>query len=163
MELLSPDQFELAMRILAGTRELTLATVRSDGSPHASTVHFASEGLVLYAAISIDSGKAHDLHGDGRVALTVNAPYAAWSDIQGLSIDGVAAFVRDPGELALASTLLLRKLPAFESIIAEPDVLPWPGMLFIRVTPLDMLMLDYSRGFGHTESFDLRTEFSDTA
>lgn len=158
MQQLDADKFELATSILGRANELTLATVRSDGSPHASTVNFACADLILYAAISIDGGKAHDLSGDGRVALTVNAPYDVWSDIQGMSIEGRAAFITDPTELSFVSALLLRKLPDYARIIAQPDVLPWPGMLFIRITPERLALLDYTRGFGHTESFDLRKQ-----
>ncbi|MDQ2990475.1 MAG: pyridoxamine 5'-phosphate oxidase family protein [Pseudomonadota bacterium] len=158
MEPFDPNKFELATTILARANELTLATVRADGSPHASTVNFAGDGLVLYAAISIDGGKAHDLSGDDRVALTVNAPYDDWSGIQGMSIDGHAAFVTDPTELSFASALLLQKLPGYERIIAQPHVVPWPGMLFIRITPERLALLDYTKGFGHTELFDLRNQ-----
>lgn len=158
MEQLDSDKFELATTILARANELTLATVRGDGSPHASTVNFACDGLLLYAAISIDGGKAHDLSGEGRVALTVNAPYDDWSDIQGMSIEGRAAFITDPTELSFASALLLQKLPGYARIIAQPQVLPWPGMLFIRITAEQLALLDYTKGFGHTESFDLRKQ-----
>jgi hypothetical protein len=157
MKHMDSDKFELATTILANAMELTLATVRGDGSPHASTVHFAGEGLALYAAISIDGSKAHDLHGEARVALTVNAPYDSWSDIQGMSIEGRAAFITEPQELSFASALLLQKHPDYARIIAQPEILPWPGMLFIRITPERLVLLDYTRGFGHTESFDLQT------
>jgi hypothetical protein len=156
MQQLDSENYELASTILDAASELTLATVRGDGSPHASTVNFACDGLTIYAAISIDGGKAHDLSGDARVALTVNAPYDRWSDIQGMSIDGRAAFITDPAELSFAGALLLRKLPDYARIIADPQILPWPGMLFIRITAERLALLDYTRGFGHTESFDLR-------
>lgn len=155
MQQLNSANFELATTILGAANELTLATVGADGSPHASTVNFASDGLTLYAAISIDGGKAHDLNGEGRVALTVNAPYHDWSDIQGMSIEGRAVFIQDPTELSFASALLLHKLPGYARIIQQPVVLPWPGMLFIRIAPDRLALLDYTRGFGHTESFDL--------
>lgn len=156
MQWMDPHKYEWATTVLARAKELTLATVRGDGSPHASTVNFAAEGLTLYAAISIDGGKAHDLNGEARVALTVNAPYDNWCDIQGISIDGLAAFVRDPQELSVAGALLLSKLPEYARIIAQPEILPWPGLLFIRITPERLFLLDYTRGFGHSESFDLR-------
>jgi hypothetical protein len=112
----------------------------------------------LYAAISIDGSKAHDLNGEGRVALTVNAPYENWSEIQGMSMDGRAAFITNPQELSFASALLLHKLPDYARIIAQPEVHPWPGLLFIRIMPERLVLLDYTRGFGHSEWFDLRTE-----
>jgi hypothetical protein len=151
------EGLELATRILAKAHDLTLATLRGDGSPHASTVHFVSDDMVVYAAIAIDSGKAHDLGRDGRVALTVNAPYSNWNEIQGLSIDGVAEFITEPHELSFVSTLMVHKFPAFKQIIS-PEVLPWPGMLFVRITPVILSLLDYTRGFGHTERFDMRKQ-----
>ena len=158
MEQIHSETLELAIKILGSANELTLATVRGDGSPHASTVNFANDNLTLYAAISIDGGKAHDLTGEARVALTVNAPYDTWSEIQGMSIEGRAAFVTDPEELSLASALLLLKLPDYARIIRDPHVLPWPGMIFIRIAPEKITLLDYTRGFGHTEAFDLRRQ-----
>jgi hypothetical protein len=158
MQQIDPDKYELATTILARAKELTLATVRGDGSPHASTVNFAADGLTIYAAISLDGSKAHDLSGEARVALTVNAPYDRWSEIQGMSIEGRAAFVTDPQELSFAGALLMYKLPEYERIITQPEILPWPGLLFIRIKPERLVLLDYTRGFGHSESFDLREQ-----
>ena len=144
----------LASSILAGAADMTLATVRADGAPHASTVSFASDGLTLYVAIAIDSDKAHDIGRDARVSLTLNAPFRNWSEIQGLSIDGIASFIDQPDQHAWASALLLRKLPAYAGIISDTAVLPWPGMLFIRIEPRVLKLLDYTKGFGHTDRFE---------
>ena len=141
--------------IFKDAADLTLATLRADGSPHASTVNFVHHGLTLYTAISLDSGKAHDIHHDRRVALTVNLPYTDWAEIQGVSIDGTAAFVTDPAELALASSLLISKLPAYNRIIGRPDIVPWPGTLFVRITPHALTLLDYTLGYGHTRQIAL--------
>lgn len=156
MQKMDSESFDLATSILESTNDLTLATLRADGSPHASTLSFASDGLVIYAAIAIDSHKAHDIGHDHRVALTVNAPYGNWSEIQGLSIDAHAELIRDPAELAVAGGLLLQKLPAYANIIAQPHVYPWPGMVFLRIMPQHLTLLDYTKGFGHMETFDLR-------
>ena len=156
MNQLDHHSHTLALSILARASDLTLATLRHDGSPHASTVNFASDDLTLYVAIALDSHKAHDVREHGQVALTVNAPYSNWHEIQGMSIDARAALVTDPAELELASSLLMRKLPAFAELISDPGTLPWPGMLFLRIEPLAIQLLDYTRSFGHTESFELR-------
>ncbi len=153
MDTPDPTAAALIDRILAGAADLTLATLHADGSPHASTVNFAHTGWRLYVAIALDSGKAHDINHDHRVALTVNLPYHDWSEIQGLAIDGVAAFVTDPQELAQAAALLRNKLPAFDTIIERLHLLPWPGMLFLRIMPQAVALLDYTRGYGHTEHF----------
>ena len=158
MNQLDHHSHALALGILARASDLTLATLCHDGSPHASTVNFASDDLILYVAIALDSHKAHNVREHGSVALTVNAPYCNWHEIQGMAIDARAAMVTDPAELKLASSLLLRKLPAYGKLIQEPGTLPWPGMLFLRIEPLALRLLDYTRGFGHTESFELRED-----
>lgn len=152
---LDQASYKLACFILAGANEMTIATLRADGSPHASTVSFASDGLVLYAAIAIDSHKAHDIREDGRISLTVNAPFKNWNEIQGLSLDGVASMVDWPRGQEQASALLLKKLPAYVAVTGRSPSVPWPGMLFIRIVPTALTLLDYTRHFGHSTHFKL--------
>jgi general stress protein 26 len=153
MEILDSSGYRRALHILEQASEITLASIRSDGSPHASTVSFANDGMELYVTIAIDSHKAHEIHRDPRIALTVNAPYGDWGDIQGMSIDGLATMIVDPLELERASALLLKKFPQFKDVIDNPSLLPWAGMLFVRISPGVVSLLDYTKGFGHTEAF----------
>lgn len=143
----------LVETILSGSTALALATIRPDGAPHVTTVSYASEGLLIYAAIAIDCHKAYDIARDQRVSLTVNAPYSRPEEIRGVSIDATAHLITDVPELALAAALLAEKAPEYADIIAMPHVHPWPGMLFIRITPHRIILLDYTLGFGHTEVF----------
>ena len=152
---LDPESYELACTILASANELTLATIGAQGWPHASTVSFASEGLMLVAAIALDSHKAHDIRRDGRVSLTVNAPFRNWNEIQGLSIDGVASMIEGRIDQAAAASLILKKLPAYAALVGEAAPIPWPGMLFIRIVPSVLTLLDYTKRFGHSEQFTL--------
>jgi hypothetical protein len=145
---------DLALQILDSANEMSLATLRADGAPHVTTVSFANDDLLIYAAIAIDSHKAHDIGRDRRVAMAVNAPYRHWNEFQGMSIDAEAELVREPAELALAGALLLQKLPAYADIVAETALLPWPGMVFIRMRPHAISLLDYTKGFGHTTVFE---------
>lgn len=145
----------LACTILASATEMSLATIGPNGAPHASTVSFASDGLVLYAAIALDSHKAHAIRQDGRVSLTVNAPFRNWNEIQGLSVDGVASMVDTQDGQEAASALLLQKLPAYATLVGDNPPVPWPGMLFIRIVPGVLTLLDYTRRFGHSERFDV--------
>ncbi|WP_167086737.1 pyridoxamine 5'-phosphate oxidase family protein [Massilia frigida] len=156
MKPLPPAAQALAAKILAAVTDLTLASIRDDGTPHASTVSFAADGLVLYVAIALDSHKAHNLRTHPQVALTVNAPYRGWQEIQGLSMDAMAEMIHEPVEAQRAATALLARFPAFADVVANTAALPWPGMLFVRITPLALSLLDYTKGFGHTDFFDLR-------
>lgn len=155
MKQLDSQHRTLALGILARASDLTLASVRSDGAPHATTVSFASDDLVIYAAIGIDSQKAHNIRQDGRVALTVNAPYRTWSEIQGLSMEGVAEIVSEAGQVQRASELLLARFPQYAKVLPDTDTVPWPGMLYVRIVPRSLVVLDYTISFGHATHFTL--------
>jgi nitroimidazol reductase NimA-like FMN-containing flavoprotein (pyridoxamine 5'-phosphate oxidase superfamily) len=150
----------LAQELLSGSHTLALATLRPDGAPHVTSVSYASCGLLIYAAIALDSHKAHDIARDSRVSLAFNAPETGPGQTRGLSIDAHAELITSPAELALASELLRGAVDDYARIIAEPDVHPWPGMLFIRITPHTIIVLDYRRGFGHTDVFHPRLDGS---
>lgn len=150
MKHMNPHDRALVLDILSRSMDLTLASMRQDGTPHATTVSFANAELVLYAAIGIDSQKAHDIRDQPRVALTINAPYRDWSEIQGMSIDAVAEFITDAQDVRDASDLLLSRFPQYARLLPDTETLPWPGMLFIRIVPHAISLLDYTKGFGHT-------------
>ncbi len=79
------------LALLDQHRIMTVATLRPDGWPQATTVGYVNEGLTLYFLCGLDSQKAKNLARDNRISLT------------------------------------------------------------IRVTPTVISVLDYSKGFGHTD------------
>jgi len=147
------DEMELAAEILTLATEMTFASIRPDGTPHASTVSFASSNLTVYFAVAIDSQKAFNIQHCNRVAYTANTRYRSWHEIRGLAVDAIAQLVTGVDELSVVSAMLRQKYPEFCSIVDNPAQLPWPGMLFIRCDPTDIVMLDYTQGFGHTVYF----------
>ena len=86
---------------------MTLATVRKDGDPQATTVSYVNDGLNIYFGCAANSHKARNLARDSKVSLTVNLPYTSWNDIRGLSIGGLAERVTDPQEIAQISQPML--------------------------------------------------------
>lgn len=149
-------QTKATVDILSRAREATLASSRSDRTPHASVVWFVHTGLTVYFSIAIDSQKAHNIQHDDHVALEVHLPYDNWRGIRGMTIGGRAHFVRDIDKLAEISQRLLAKYPALSTVIADPLTLPWPGMLFVVCEPTTVSLLDYSKDFGHTEYFSVQ-------
>lgn len=136
------------LAILTGANDMTLATIRSDGYPQATTVSYANDGLTLYFGCASDSQKAQNLARNGKVSLTINLPYANWGEIRGVSMGGRASRVVDPKEGERAGRLLLRKFPEG---IAEYASDGMQGVVLFRVTPEVISVLDYRKGFGHTE------------
>ena len=49
---------EEILSILKGASEMTIATVRPDGYPQATTVSYVSDGLIIYFGCAAESQKA---------------------------------------------------------------------------------------------------------
>jgi nitroimidazol reductase NimA-like FMN-containing flavoprotein (pyridoxamine 5'-phosphate oxidase superfamily) len=134
--------------ILADHQYMTLATVRPDGWPQATTVAFASEGLELYFACDPGGQKVANIGRCDKVSATIDREQADWNRIRGLSLGGTARVLVEPAERAHAQTLLRGKFPQW----AETPSPEEPSLIaFVRVTPKVFSLLDYTKGFGHTE------------
>ncbi|WP_262298246.1 pyridoxamine 5'-phosphate oxidase family protein [Microvirga sesbaniae] len=136
------------LSILDRASDMTLATVRQDGYPQATTVSFANDGLDIYFGCSEASQKARNIRRNGKVSLTINLPYADWGEIRGISAGGHADRLTDPQEIARAGQLLLQKFPQG---IAEYASGALEGVAFFKVVPNVISVLDYRKGFGHTD------------
>jgi general stress protein 26 len=139
--------------ILEEANDLTIATVREDGYPQATTVSYVNDGLTIYFGCSAESQKAHNLARNDKVSLTVNLTYANWREIRGLSISGRAARVTDPAEIDLVGQLMVRKFPEVATYVQSE----LEQVVLFRVTPEFISVLDYRKGFGHTELVKLAT------
>lgn len=152
---MNPALRDEILAILDGASDMTLATIRSDGYPQATTVSYAHDGLTLYFGCGNDSQKARNLARNSKVSLTINLPYANWGEIRGLSMGGRATRVTDPREAEQVGGLLLRKFPEGIAEYASDGL---EGVALFRVTPEVISVLDYRKGFGHT---DLVRDFGD--
>lgn len=135
------------LSILKEGKDLTVATVRPDGAPQATTVSYASDGLSIYFGCGSQSQKAQNLARDGRVSMTVNLPYVDWSQIRGLSVFGRARRLTDPDDLVRAGELFFEKFPEIAQYVSGDEDAP----CMFQVTPEFVSILDYSKGFGHTD------------
>ena len=133
--------------ILNESYDLTIATVREDGYPQATTVSYVNDGLTIYFGCAAQSQKAKNIARNAKVSLTVNLPYASWEEIRGLSVGGKAARVADPKEMDRVGQLMLRKFPE----IARYAPTGMEQFVVFRITPEIISVLDYRKGFGHTD------------
>jgi nitroimidazol reductase NimA-like FMN-containing flavoprotein (pyridoxamine 5'-phosphate oxidase superfamily) len=88
---------------------MTIATLRPDGWPQATTVGYANEGLMLYFLCSPHSQKAANLARDDRVSLTIDHDTPQVMEITGLSMAAHAQAVTDPNEAEKALRMLMAK------------------------------------------------------
>lgn len=92
---------EIRKKILAlldQHRIMTIATLRPDGWPQATTVGYVNEGLTLYFLCGLDSQKATNLARDDRVSLTIDHDTPQIMAISGLSMAARAQAVTDRDE-----------------------------------------------------------------
>jgi PPOX class probable F420-dependent enzyme len=137
------------LTLLDRHRVMTLATLRPDGWPQATTVGYANEGLNIYFLCGQDSQKAANLVRDNRVSLTIDDDTPQVMEITGLSMAARAQPVTDPAEAQKVIDLLIGRYPAQASFSLP---MPKPGDVRIfRVTPVVISVLDYTKGFAHTD------------
>jgi nitroimidazol reductase NimA-like FMN-containing flavoprotein (pyridoxamine 5'-phosphate oxidase superfamily) len=138
------------LSLLDEHRVMTLATLRPDGWPQATTVGYVNEGMTLYFLCGLESQKAQNLARDNRVSLTIDHDTPNIMAITGLSMAAHAFPVTDRAEAEKVLKLLPLKYP--EQTEPFPLEMPKPGeVALFRVTPTVISVLDYSKGFGHTE------------
>ncbi|TIX96964.1 MAG: pyridoxamine 5'-phosphate oxidase family protein, partial [Mesorhizobium sp.] len=128
---------------------MTIATLRPDGWPQATTVGYVNEGLTLYFLCGLESQKAGNLTQDDRVSLTIDHDTPQVMEITGLSMAARAQAVTDLAEAEKVLRMLPLKYPQQVSL---PGPMPTPDQVRIfRVMPTVISVLDYSKGFGHTD------------
>ena len=146
---MTPALQNQVLTLLDQHRTMSLATLRPDGWPQATTVGFAHDGLTLYFLCGPDSQKASNLALNDRVSLTIDHDTPQVMEITGLSMAAHAQQVVDPGEAEKALHLLMQRYPEQNSL---PVPMPKPEEVAIfRVEPEVISVLDYSKGFGHTD------------
>ncbi|HVU21887.1 MAG TPA: pyridoxamine 5'-phosphate oxidase family protein [Rhizomicrobium sp.] len=137
------------LSLLDEHRIMTVATLRPDGWPQATTVGYVNEGLTLYFLCGLDSQKAANLARDDRVSLTIDHDTPQVMEIAGLSMAAHAQPVIDRAEAEKVLQMLPQKYPEQVNL---PGPMPSTDEVRIfRVTPIVISVLDYTKGFGHTD------------
>ena len=122
---------------------MVIATNRPDGWPQATTAGYVNDGLTIYFLSSPQSQKAANLARDSRVSLTIDHDVSDPMAITGLSMAAQAQPVTDSTEIAKAMNLL----PEYAAF-----PMPKPEEIAVyRVLPKVISVLDYSKGFGHSD------------
>ena len=137
----------MVLDLLRSHRLMTVATIRPDGWPQATTVGYANDGLILYFVCGADSQKAANIARDNRISLTIDSDTDDPMAITGLSMAARARLVRDSREIEKMLGLLAEKYPEYKNF-------PTPDMSLakvMRVVPEVISILDYSKGFGHAD------------
>ena len=132
--------------LLSQHRIMTVATNRPDGWPQATTVGYVNEDLTLYFLCGPESQKAKNLAGDDRVSLTIDHDTSDPMAITGLSMAAHARPVDEPTEVARVLDMLHERYPEYVGFPIRAE-----EIRVYRVVPKVVSVLDYTKGFGHSE------------
>jgi nitroimidazol reductase NimA-like FMN-containing flavoprotein (pyridoxamine 5'-phosphate oxidase superfamily) len=135
------------VELLDQHRIMTIATNRPDGWPQATVVGYANDGLIIYCLVARDSQKYANITRDPRVSLAIANDVAQPLQIKGLSIAARAVETADAGEREHVREILLRRYPEYK-VMPPPDP---AAIMVLRLTPEIVSLLDYSKGFGHSD------------
>jgi hypothetical protein len=138
---------ELAVRLLDQNRIMTIATNRADGWPQATVVGYANQGLTLYCFVSRLSQKFANITRDNRVSIAIASDFPSPDEIKGLSLAAKVDQVEQPIDFDRACGVFLKRYPEYAS---------WPRpdgsmVAMLRFKPTIISVLDYSKGFGHSD------------
>jgi len=151
----------LIIRLLNEHRVMTIATNRLDGWPQATIVGYVNDGFLLYCFAARNSQKYANILRDPRVSIAIGSDASQPLDIKGISLAGKACVVTDQCELSHAAALRLKRYPEYaalpppvvrdgdlQRLVSEPSP---SGVVLFRIVPEIFSVLDYSRGFGHSD------------
>lgn len=144
---MTPEMRTKILDLLARHNNMTIATIRPDGYPQATTVGYANDGLDIYFGCAEHSQKAINLALNNKVSIAIDRDYENWNEIQGLSLAGTASRVTDGNEIKKAGALFFAKFPQTADFSMEELL----GTVIFRVTPSVVSVLDYTKGFGHSD------------
>jgi nitroimidazol reductase NimA-like FMN-containing flavoprotein (pyridoxamine 5'-phosphate oxidase superfamily) len=152
LEIVMDDQMMQKIRsLLDGHRIMTIATLRPDGWPQATTVGYVNEGLKLWFLCGLESQKAKNLARDDRVSITIDHDTADIMAITGLSMAARAQRVTDRAEAQKVIGMMPLKYPDASPATAQMKMPAPEEVALFRVVPEVISVLDYTKGFAHTD------------
>lgn len=137
--------------LLDAHRIMTIATLRPDGWPQATTVGYVNEGLALWFLCGLESQKARNIAHDNRVSITIDHDTPDILSITGLSMAARAFRVSDRAEAQKVLRMLPLKYPDAPPSMAQMKMPAPEEVALYRIVPEVVSVLDYTQGFGHTD------------
>ena len=139
------------LTLLDEHRIMTIATLRPDGWPQATTVGYVSDGLTLWFLCGLESQKAKNLALDNRVSITIDHDTPDIMAITGLSMAARAHRVSDPDEAQKVIGMMPLKYPDAPPSTAQMKMPTPEEVALFRVDPEVISVLDYTKGFAHAD------------
>jgi len=137
---------------LAAHNTLTLATVDTDGRPHACALFYAvGPDPTLYFLSGPSTDHAQHIGNGIQIAATIQQEGQTWQEIQGLQLHGFAAPCFTASEEAIARKIYATRFPFVGTAGRLAEALA--RAQYYKITPSWMRLIDNAQGFGHKEEW----------
>jgi general stress protein 26 len=134
------------LEVLRRHHTMTLATIRPDGYPQATTVNYIHDDLILHFATDATSQKAGNIRLNNKVSVAIASETQDFYKLRGLSMSGIATRVGEKRRAEELSLRLFRALPQSKRYVPKDS-----GQLAVyEITPVAIALVDYASGFGKT-------------
>jgi general stress protein 26 len=152
---------DIILDLLNANRVMSISTIRSDGWPQTTLAGYVNDGFFLYCFIARNSQKYANVLRDPRVSIAIGSDVSDPYTIRGLSLAARASLVDDHCEFDYVSALRLKRYPEYRTMpqpAADNDaalrIAPKPPsetVALLRIAPEIFSVVDYTKGFGHSD------------
>jgi general stress protein 26 len=120
------------LEVLRRHHTMTLATIRPDGYPQATTVNYIHDDLTLYFATDATSQKAGNIKLNNKVSVAIASEAQDFYKLRGLSMSGIATRVDEKQRAEELSLRLFQAFPQSKRYVPED-----PNQLSVyEITPV---------------------------
>lgn len=146
------------VHLLDRERLMTLACVRSDGWPQATTVGYVNEGLNVYFVVARSSQKFANLQADPRASIAIRVSGPDCGDGVGVSMGGRVAEVTDASAVERLNKAVAERYPELHVHCPSGDAV---ALLHFRPTVISAVGVVAGRS--HPETFTVGDPAPDAA
>lgn len=135
--------------LLGRQRLMTLACIRPDGWPQATTVGYLNDGLNLYFIVARASQKFANLKADSRASVAIRSDSGRDGAGVGVSMAGRVVEVADPAVVERLNTLVAERYPEVHVYCPSGDAV---AVLHFKPTVISAVGVAHGRSDAETFS-----------
>ena len=139
------------LEVLRRQHIMTVATIRPDGYPQATTVNYIHDDLIVYFATAATSQKAGNIKLNDKVSVAIIDLAQDFYKLRGLSMSGTAARVQEKQRAEEFALRLFSRLPQSRRFVPEDP----KELAVYAIRPVAIALVDYASGFGTTHLVEL--------
>lgn len=140
------------LEVLGRQYLMTVATIRPDGYPQATTVNYThDDDFTLYFATDAASQKAGNLAVNNKVSVAIVDRAENFYKLRGLSMSGTASRIHATSAAEAVVLRLFRAKPQSRRFVPQDP----HSLAVYAITPVAIALIDYASGFGTTHLVEL--------